>query len=292
MRSLLRWATISVAFLALPATGRAQESFFDSKGVRLRYVDQGRGQPVVLVHGLGNSLELWTTTGVLPELAKSYRVIAFDSRGQGRSEKPHDPNAYGAELALDIVRLLDHLGIDRAHVIGFSNGANITSQLLTLRPDRFLTAVLLGGAGRWEWTPEDARLAEQIASELERDCVSRTMISRVGGTNASQPSEEDLRARSKACFADSSHDRFATAAIVRSRRNQVVSAAKVSSVRVPTLAIVGELDSNLEYVQQLKKLRPDINLLVIKGATHAGERGVLRQTDTIRAIRAFLASHQ
>jgi len=72
----------------------------------------------------------------------------------------------------------------------------------------------------------------------------------------------------------------------------VVSAAKISSVRVPTLAIVGELDSNLEYVQQLKKLRPDINLLVIKGATHAGERGVLRQTDTIRAIRAFLASHQ
>jgi len=171
----LRSCAAVLCLVLASATGFAQDKFFDSNGVTIRYVEQGNGEPVVLLHGMGSSLETWVTRGVLQNLARDYRVIAFDARGHGRSGKPHDPKQYGREMALDTVRLLDHLDIRRAHVVGYSMGGFLTSQLLTLHPDRFLTATLVAGAGRFRWTPELARNFEQQASEHERECVSRTL---------------------------------------------------------------------------------------------------------------------
>jgi len=91
--------------------------YFDSAGVRIHYTDQGQGTPVVLVHGFMNPAHLqWGRTGRIEALSKEYRVIALDNRGHGRSGKPHDPNQYGVQMAEDVVRLLDHLHIDKAHV--------------------------------------------------------------------------------------------------------------------------------------------------------------------------------
>ena len=90
------------------------------------------GQPVVLLHGFSGSLDTgWVETGVLPTLASDYRVIALDSRGHGKSDKPHDPQSYGLQMGQDVVRLLDHLHIARAHIVGHSMGAGITAKLLT-----------------------------------------------------------------------------------------------------------------------------------------------------------------
>ena len=105
--------------------------------MRIRYVEHGSGAAVLLVHGFTADLERsWVETGILPDLARDHRVIAFDLRGHGKSDKPHDPAAYGEEMARDVVRLLDHLKIDRAHVIGYSLGAVIAGRLATLHPDR------------------------------------------------------------------------------------------------------------------------------------------------------------
>src|SRR4029453_9374545 len=113
------------------------DNFFDSTGVRIRYVDQGQGPPVVLVHGYTGNIERhWIATGVFANLVKDHRVIALDCRGHGKSGKPTDPKAYGAEMAQDIVRLLDHLKIRRAHVVGFSMGAMIAGRLLITDADR------------------------------------------------------------------------------------------------------------------------------------------------------------
>ena len=68
---------------------------------------------------------------MFPALAASYRVIAMDARGHGLSGKPHDPAQYGPEMGLDVVRLLDHLGLRRAHILGYSMGAHIVAQLVT-----------------------------------------------------------------------------------------------------------------------------------------------------------------
>lgn len=100
------------------------DTFFDSKGVRIRFIEQGQGAPIVLIHGYTGTLERhWINPGVFTDLSKDHRVIAIDCRGHGKSGKPADPKAYGPEMGQDIVRLLDHLKISRAHVVGFSMGA-------------------------------------------------------------------------------------------------------------------------------------------------------------------------
>jgi pimeloyl-ACP methyl ester carboxylesterase len=177
MSSLIRNSGVALLCLLLvPATALAQDKFFDSNGVRIRYVEQGIGDPIVLIHGFGHSIENWIASGVLPNLSRDYRVIAFDVRGHGKSGKPPAADAYGREIGLDAIRLLDHLGMQRTHVIGHSMGARLTAQLLTTNPERFISATLNGHAGLFRWTRKDAELAEQEASEIERECVSRSQI--------------------------------------------------------------------------------------------------------------------
>ena len=176
-----------------PAVVSAQDKFFTSNGVRIRYVDQGAGEPVVLVHGYTNFIENnWIATGVLPNLAKDHRVIAFDLRGHGKSDKPHDPKAY-AELGQDVVRLLDHLNIVRAHIVGYSLGGIITAKLLTTNPDRFITATLIAAAGRRSWTAKDERDAEATAADLEGRVPHRSLILLTAPTDQAAPTEEAIR---------------------------------------------------------------------------------------------------
>ena len=106
------------------STGRSQSEsrFFDSKGVRIHFMDEGQGDPVVLIHGFtGNLVSEWSASGTTQTLLDAgYRVIAFDVRGHGESDKPHDPADYGDAMSEDTVRLLNHLGIERAHIVGYS----------------------------------------------------------------------------------------------------------------------------------------------------------------------------
>ena len=121
----------TLVFLLVLANGAAQptaapsDRFFDSNGVRIRYVEQGTGPPVVLMHGYTGTLDRhFLANGLFANLATHHRVIAIDLRGHGKSDKPHDPAAYGEVMAEDVVRLLDHLKIPRAHVIVSSKVAN------------------------------------------------------------------------------------------------------------------------------------------------------------------------
>lgn len=141
-RTLVRVLGISAcatAGLVAGPGGDYLNQYFDSNGVRIHYVEQGAGEPVVLVSGPGAPLEAWIDTGAfqLP-----YHVIALDCRGEGLSGKPHDPRAYGRETAEDVVRLLDHLHIPKAHIVGYATGAYITAYVLKSHPERFLTAAL------------------------------------------------------------------------------------------------------------------------------------------------------
>jgi pimeloyl-ACP methyl ester carboxylesterase len=293
MGSFIRNAGVAIlSLLWVAATGLAQDNFFDSNGVRIRYVEQGSGDVIVLLHGNGSTLNSWINAGVLPNLAQDYRVIAFDARGHGKSGKPHEVNAYGREMGLDVLRLLDHLGIRSAHIVGYSMGANITAQLLTTHAERFMSATLGGAAGRFRWTEEQAASAEQEASERARECVSRSQIYRLAPTNGPKPDEEEIKRRSAACMADPNQDRFALAALARSRKDGVITPSQVASVQVPTLGVVGSLDGYLADFQELKKLRPDVQLVVIDGATHGGERGAMRRPEFIAAVREFIASNR
>src|SRR6516162_6980173 len=139
---LLTWTLILVPAASFGSEGQ----FFDSNGVKIHYTVSGSGTPVLLIHGFAANMQMqWIGPGIVDALAKQYKVIAFDNRGHGASDKPHDPKQYGTEMVEDAIRLLDHLGVKKAHVIGYSMGAILTNKLITMHPDRVLTATL-GGA--------------------------------------------------------------------------------------------------------------------------------------------------
>jgi len=122
-------------------------NFFDAKGVRIRYLLQGAGEPVVLIHGLGSSALLnWKLPGIIDLLSKKRQVIALDLPGHGGSDKPDKQEAYGVQMVEDVVLLLDYLSIKKAHIVGFSLGGMIALKLISQHPDRTLSGVL-GGMG-------------------------------------------------------------------------------------------------------------------------------------------------
>ena len=128
-------------------------AYFDSNGVRIHYAEAGEGTPVILVHGLGVNLGMnWVLPGIFHALSKKYRVVALDLRGHGRSGKPHDPAQYGTEIVGDIVRLMDHLKIQKAHVVGYSMGGFIVLKMAAMHPERMLS-VAPCGAG-WSASPD------------------------------------------------------------------------------------------------------------------------------------------
>lgn len=287
---------LAVAFLLTAAANSAvaQDKFFNSGGVQIRYLEQGTGEPIVLVHGYTGNLELsWVDPGVFANLAKNYHVIALDNRGHGKSGKPHDPKAYGPEMSEDIVRLMDHLNIRRAHIVGYSLGGGIVAKLVTMHPDRFLTAIL-GGAGINTMADQpDARSLEVEATETERGSF-RNLILRIAPTDRPPPSEEELQALLRQFRARVS-DPVALGAFVRSRRSLTVTEAQMAAVRVPMLAIVGSLDPALAKVHRLKAALPSLKVVVIEGAVHTGATpplGATRRPEFVAAVREFVAAHK
>ncbi len=156
--SSLLTAFAMVVALRVPTPAHAEEHYFDSAGVKIRYTDEGSGPPVVLIHGYLASGDLnWRTSAVVSLLAKDFRVITLDNRGHGKSDKPTSPDDYGVNMVQDVLRLLDHLKIAKAHFVGYSMGGMITMKLATLAPDRMLSAVV-GGMG---WIKKGAAIGDR-----------------------------------------------------------------------------------------------------------------------------------
>lgn len=142
---------------------------FDSAGVRIAYELHGPddGVPTVLVHGFASDFRLnWQGTRWIETLTKAGRlVVGPDMRGHGHSDKPHDPAAYREDLlAADVLRLLDHLGIGEADLVGYSMGGRVGLRLAAGSPDRLGRAVL-GGIG----TQGGIATADRIAARLRGD---------------------------------------------------------------------------------------------------------------------------
>ena len=148
MKTLLLAALV---LTASPLFAQDSASFTTSDGVKIHYLTMGSsGSWVVLIHGYTDTAQrMWFTTGIAPVLAKHHRVVALDNRNHGQSDKPV-PNGPGR--AQDVVELMDHLKIAKAHIHGYSMGGGLTGQLLAMIPQRFITAGF-GGSGMAETDP-------------------------------------------------------------------------------------------------------------------------------------------
>ncbi|MGZ8841643.1 MAG: alpha/beta fold hydrolase, partial [Candidatus Aminicenantales bacterium] len=135
--------TMLVVGCLAPRLIGAADSVFDSNGVKIRYVTEGEGVPVVLIHGWMADSSMWGrdrsgNTKLDTSGANGFQLIALDCRGHGKSDKPHDQKMYGPEMAADVVRLLDHLKIQKAYLVGYSSGAFIAGKVAATHPKRVL----------------------------------------------------------------------------------------------------------------------------------------------------------
>jgi pimeloyl-ACP methyl ester carboxylesterase len=146
--------------------GQKDGFFTTTDGIKIHYLRLGEtGSWVVLIHGYSDSAQrMWFNTGIAPELAKRHRVVAIDNRNHGQSDKPQPG---GSGRAQDVVELMNHLQINRAHIHGYSMGGAITGQLLGMIPDRFITAGF-GGSGMAETNPAFRAEAEAMDDALPK----------------------------------------------------------------------------------------------------------------------------
>ncbi len=226
---------------------------FDSDGVQIAYRDEGNGEPVLLIHGFASNSDVnWVGPSWTQTLTDAgYRVIAIDNRGHGESQKLYDEAAYGAPLmAEDARRLLDHLEIAHAHVMGYSMGARIGAFLAINHTVRVKSLILSGmginlvrGVGG----------AKPIAAALEAD---------------SPDAVKDDAARSFRLFADQTgSDRHALAACIRASREPII-AESLSATGLPMLIAVGTDDVVAGSAAELAALLPEAQVLDIPNRDH------------------------
>lgn len=273
---------------AVQTSASPKDQYFDAEGVRLHYTEQGEGEPIVLIHGFALNVDRWHSSGVPEALAGAgYRVLAIDCRGHGKSEKPHDPEAYGGEMARDVVRLLDHLELEKAHVVGYSMGGIITNKLRELHPERLQTAVL-GGSG-WQ-KKGDYALADMtgpdIADSLERTGSFEHMLRKFTEHREPPPTEEEIRTRNQRMM--EGNDLEALEAVLRAWDGFGVAEEDLRENEVPTLAVVGANDPLLEKARALEKVMARLEVVVIGGADHGT---ALTHPQFIEAVRSFLSHH-
>ncbi len=221
----------ALAGLLHPGPVRAADTL-DAAGVKIRYFVKGKGEPVVLIHGWLSAAGInWNLPGTTALLARDFQVIALDVRGHGQSDKPTKEDAYGPELVEDVVRLLDHLKIKKAHVVGYSMGGIIAANFIAKHPDRVLSGTLggmgwlqAGGLGQWGFAQ----------------------------TGKNKPNADAL------------------AVCGRSLARLALTEKEIRSIKVPVAVLVGDKDDLIQklYVDPLKKVRKDWPVVEIKGANH------------------------
>jgi pimeloyl-ACP methyl ester carboxylesterase len=283
---MVRRALVFVILVLLPTRAwSAEDLFFDSAGVRIHYTVQGKGTPVLLIHGFTANIPLqWGIPGIIHDLAKHYRVIAMDTRGHGRSDKPHEPDKYGIAMVEDAVRLLDHLHIKKAHVVGYSMGAMIAAKLIAVHPDRVLSATLGGAAGLHAGAYN--QFFTQLADSLEKGQGLRALLDALTPPGQPKPTDEQIRFLNQLLAA--TNDTKALAACVRGWDALAVPDEQLRTNRVPTLCLIGEDDPLKRRVDEIRDRMANLQVVVIQAADHMN---AFRQPEFLRALEDFLARH-
>lgn len=258
--SLMRiWLLLALISWCASEVTLADDLFFDSNGAQLRYTDEGKGPVVLLVHGYSGNIEnAWVKSGIVGQLIEAgYRVVALDCRGHGKSEKPKTIEAYGMPMVGDLVRILDHLEIQRAHVVGYSMGAAIVNKLRDQHADRMIS-VTLSGYGQ-------PALPEVYSSELE----------------------EEVRKNLGLMNLLEGNDPKALALLSVKWREWLVPDAAMAKNRVPCLALIGADDVFLDDTKKLVDHMRNVQLEIVPG-DHGNARS---KPVFLKKLKVFLSSN-
>ena len=228
-------------------------SSFHHGPAEIAFLDEGEGEPIVLIHGFGSSKEVnWVQPGWVATLTRAgSRVIALDIRGHGQSSKLYDPGEYHtSRMAEDVRALMDHLDIARADVMGYSMGARIAAFLALDHAERVRSAII-GGLGIN--LIDGVGLPQRIADALEAPSVGDVT---------------DEQGRMFRAFAEQTKsDLRALAACIRGSR-QTLTRAQAGSIRIPVLVAVGSKDTIAGSAEALAALIPKARTLAIPERDH------------------------
>jgi len=226
---------------------------FNNGAVEIAYLDEGEGDPIVLVHGFASNKEVnWVMPGWTTTLRRDgRRVIALDNRGHGQSSKLYDPADYHTDImAGDVAALIEHLKLGRADLMGYSLGSRISAVLAARHPE-MVRSVILGGAGIR--LIDNAGLRDEIAESLEMPALA----------DVTDPMGKRFRA-----FAEQTRsDLRALAACLRGSR-QPVRMEDITSIRAPALVAVGTKDDITGSPHELAALMPNGRGLDIPDRDH------------------------
>lgn len=234
---------------AMAADGGVESGFFTAPdGVKIHYLVTGSGTPVILIHGYTGTAEgNWFLNGIADALKPNHRVVAIDCRGHGESDKPHDEASYGAWMWQDVIGLMNHLGIEKAHIHGYSMGGSIVTQLLTHYPNRIISAAY-GGSGIREVDPE-------WKAKVPAD------------KSGTDPKEAEARNTLRTGIP---HDQEALTAV----RNTAPwlgpesGMIDLTALDIPVLAINGEFDRPIAKTHRMERELKNFTSVVLPGKSH------------------------
>ena len=244
--------------------------YFDNDGVRIHYQVDGRGAPMVLMHGTSGSLGDWYENGWVSGLNDDYQLILIDHRGHGYSDKPHDPDSYGLEISVsDVVGVLDVLGIDRTSYLGYSMGGYIGFGLAKYAPER-LNALVIGAAHPFE---------RSMAATRRPFTKSMSVYLKLSLGGASDSSESDwYRVRKQA------NDLKALHALTKDRPD---NSDIIPTMSMPCFVYVGEDDTMYEDIKHCAQQMPNAEFLSVPGLDHGQMNRESQQV--LPQLKKFLA---
>ena len=250
-------------------------TFTSFDGTKLFYEEEGAGAPVVLLHGLSVDTDgNWKAPGIWAALVDAgHRVIGFDARGHGRSDKPHDPSAYQDDaMVRDVAAMLDELSLDETDLVGYSMGASTALQFAGR--DERLRRLVLGGIGGDPkvWGTPDG----------ERALMGKRWLA---GLEAQDPEaiEDPVARRARKVFEARGNDLEAIAALLRSNRRHLSREMASAAVTMPVLVVCGDRDAS---PAELAAALPNAEALVLEG----DHETVVRNPELAQAIVRFLAN--
>jgi len=271
MNEMTRLNALSIALCLLMTAGAAfaqdkpRDGYFTTKdNVKIHYIVQGKGTPVILIHGYtGSAQGNWFSNGVAEALVKNYLVVAIDCRNHGKSDKPV-PNGPGK--AEDVIEMMDHLKIQKAHFHGYSMGGGIVGRLLALIPERMITASF-GGSGIQEIDPEmRAKVPpdKQGRDPLEDEASRRLRLRRAMDLGMSKEEAEKLAATPPPPRTPAAPAGGAAAAPTQPTGPQL----DLTKLNIPMLAINGEFDRPLAKTHRLWREARNFTSVILPGKSH------------------------
>ncbi len=265
-----RSATLSMALYLVMASSvvfaqnEASDHYFTtSDGVKIHYLIMGKGTPVVLIHGYTGSAEgNWFSNGIAQALAKNHMVVALDCRNHGKSDKPDGPTGRGK--AEDVIELINHLKIQKAHFHGYSMGGGIVARLLALIPERFITASF-GGSGIPEVDPEwRAKVPpDKEGRDPQEDEASRRLrIRRAMDLGMSREEAEKLATNPPPSRP------AALAASAPAAAPPAGPQLDLTKITIPVLAINGEFDRPNAKTHRMQRELKNFKSVILPGKSH------------------------